>query len=81
MRGVTSVVLDRVFARCISTHTPHVRRDGMKLQAMMERQEFQLTRLMRGVTNTYSAIIMQLQGFQLKRLMRGVTFQVVLYVL
>ena len=50
MRGVTSVVLDRVFARCISTHTPHVRRDGMKLQAMMERQEFQLTRLMRGVT-------------------------------
>ena len=35
----------------ISTHTPHARRDGLTAEWQTVSQAFQLTRLMRGVTN------------------------------
>ena len=34
----------------ISTHTPHARRDSDGIKKLKETSEFQLTRLMRGVT-------------------------------
>ena len=56
----------------ISTHTPHARRDGRLLNYTVE-NIFQLTRLMRGVTNCAVVSVFQV-SFQLTRLMRGVTY-------
>ena len=50
MRGVTNVTTDRERIEKISTHTPHARRDRRKLIDQIEKIRFQLTRLMRGVT-------------------------------
>ena len=51
MRGVTSA-LSRNFSNFdISTHTPHARRDTGCIEKVVNRKEFQLTRLMRGVTD------------------------------
>ena len=58
---------------CISTHTPHARRDVI-VSLFSNALRFQLTRLMRGVTFE-SCAIMQNVKFQLTRLMRGVTFE------
>ena len=50
MRGVTPPQL--LLRRCtaISTHTPHARRDAARRLTASTALEFQLTRLMRGVT-------------------------------
>ena len=59
----------------ISTHTPHARRDMCQCDKNHEIELFQLTRLMRGVTNTAAQYDMY-ASFQLTRLMRGVTRKV-----
>ena len=56
----------------ISTHTPHARRDQLLLSNLKALQ-FQLTRLMRGVTYLRIVIVSYAVEFQLTRLMRGVT--------
>ena len=73
MRGVTSPTPALRAFLIISTHTPHARRDRVRLCPVCQWRRFQLTRLMRGVTEEtiyprYIAIL-----FQLTRLMRGVT--------
>ena len=50
MRGVTDNVVDKVCRICISTHTPHARRDQDFANFCISGYSFQLTRLMRGVT-------------------------------
>ena len=40
-----------VYEMTISTHTPHARRDGVIIMASIKDLKFQLTRLMRGVTD------------------------------
>ena len=58
--------------RTISTHTPHARRDSFSRNERRCPLQFQLTRLMRGVTVTHGLYGRSLK-FQLTRLMRGVT--------
>ena len=73
MRGVTNFdVWLSAFIK-ISTHTPHARRDSTPLYGKYEGVEFQLTRLMRGVTSHESRLQTRFAQFQLTRLMRGVT--------
>ena len=50
MRGVTLLLRCPVLHLCISTHTPHARRDLMRYPVSLIYSKFQLTRLMRGVT-------------------------------
>ena len=50
MRGVTVIVVVVPFVFCISTHTPHARRDAAKTYYLGKKYRFLLTRLMRGVT-------------------------------
>ena len=57
----------------ISTHTPHARRDYPDMQIDIVGCEFQLTRLMRGVTVFLLLKRISKNAFQLTRLMRGVT--------
>ena len=73
MRGVTIRTAKVTTLDRISTHTPHARRDLFGFWFERSFFEFQLTRLMRGVTplSTSSATIFVI--FQLTRLMRGVT--------
>ena len=73
MRGVTGYKMNDCIERKISTHTPHARRDGMKVMASIKDLKFQLTRLMRGVTLTRTGCCGCPISFQLTRLMRGVT--------
>ena len=56
----------------ISTHTPHARRDNNSSVYVFRRSRFQLTRLMRGVTQYLQSKNASVV-FQLTRLMRGVT--------
>ena len=56
----------------ISTHTPHARRDSILNSESSAMIAFQLTRLMRGVTDG-SETVPNTRSFQLTRLMRGVT--------
>ena len=72
MRGVTKSIRSSLLNHTISTHTPHARRDNIRIHAAVVPDKFQLTRLMRGVTKfkTTSACGSK---FQLTRLMRGVT--------
>ena len=51
MRGVTISEKPEIPNSVISTHTPHARRDGNRDSRRRSQCEFQLTRLMRGVTN------------------------------
>ena len=74
MRGVTTGKVKDVWGYLISTHTPHARRDQPRQQKHSKTLKFQLTRLMRGVTQKGCTISAWLQ-FQLTRLMRGVTMQ------
>ena len=74
MRGVTVKQDATVLNVGISTHTPHARRDCTVQFIRIYQAQFQLTRLMRGVTlkiNQYRKYI----KFQLTRLMRGVTLE------
>ena len=57
----------------ISTHTPHARRDALTTASVASGTKFQLTRLMRGVTQPYNSMREIQSLFQLTRLMRGVT--------
>ena len=57
----------------ISTHTPHARRDPFADYLSQHGLAFQLTRLMRGVTEERSRSPTPPRKFQLTRLMRGVT--------
>ena len=57
----------------ISTHTPHARRDSRIHSSIEQTPEFQLTRLMRGVTLLRIPLLKLRTTFQLTRLMRGVT--------
>ena len=75
MRGVTLEDGDLVHIDGISTHTPHARRDGFVSVFPLELIQFQLTRLMRGVTICFIPPVFNC-GFQLTRLMRGVTRKV-----
>ena len=50
MRGVTFLLNTLDPDLKISTHTPHARRDPMKHVKKYLNPQFQLTRLMRGVT-------------------------------
>ena len=72
MRGVTCGRGGTNRLLSISTHTPHARRDFHIMNFCATSVQFQLTRLMRGVTVCALSIIMLL-SFQLTRLMRGVT--------
>ena len=73
MRGVTLCCVTINIANAISTHTPHARRDNKIKKETVTAITFQLTRLMRGVTNTRRRSHQKQFGFQLTRLMRGVT--------
>ena len=73
MRGVTREAMAKGEITAISTHTPHARRDFRWFLVIYYRQEFQLTRLMRGVTPLSRAVRLETSLFQLTRLMRGVT--------
>ena len=74
MRGVTVTVCGLDIGIHISTHTPHARRDHQRLLSNLKALQFQLTRLMRGVTPTSPSWKLSVYSFQLTRLMRGVTF-------
>ena len=75
MRGVTKSRQEPLELFFISTHTPHARRDALCSAAGSNPALFQLTRLMRGVTEKcYS--FRGAKKFQLTRLMRGVTSSV-----
>ena len=50
MRGVTNAFEIVEIAQTISTHTPHARRDSATTAIEALDKAFQLTRLMRGVT-------------------------------
>ena len=50
MRGVTILLSFNRLMKYISTHTPHARRDDLAKGQRFTVWEFQLTRLMRGVT-------------------------------
>ena len=73
MRGVTPCSSFSAALRLISTHTPHARRDTLRLWSFATLKIFLLTRLMRGVTLRDVAITSFVQ-FLLTRLMRGVTY-------
>ena len=73
MRGVTFWKMPTATWSQISTHTPHARRDMIIKLIAQETREFQLTRLMRGVTAFIVGDKRRLLRFQLTRLMRGVT--------
>ena len=45
-----SIIMLFILSFQISTHTPHARRDGIPFNELLPDIEFQLTRLMRGVT-------------------------------
>ena len=72
MRGVTHLAAEPLDKTDISTHTPHARRDILQPQSAPTGKQFQLTRLMRGVTADEIKITGTIE-FQLTRLMRGVT--------
>ena len=58
MRGVTSFQAVQRDSDCISTHTPHARRDETLVACSLRFSTFQLTRLMRGVTvNAFILVI------------------------
>ena len=76
MRGVTPVKTYTMDFFEISTHTPHARRDIKPEIFIIPPPPFQLTRLMRGVTDCHRIVIAQCE-FQLTRLMRGVTLYLV----
>ena len=50
MRGVTRGKKSTWYYMDISTHTPHARRDYQSIEHLCTTFQFQLTRLMRGVT-------------------------------
>ena len=50
MRGVTGKTSLMTIKAYISTHTPHARRDYRSVGSLAVDHQFQLTRLMRGVT-------------------------------
>ena len=72
MRGVTGCRPNPRFAVPISTHTPRERRDTILQRKRTQQGQFQLTRLVRGVTQGPRRHSRGLP-FQLTRLVRGVT--------
>ena len=72
MRGVTYSRLYIPAHQLISTHTPRERRDAGYKQNDQTAAQFQLTRLVRGVTYFYTRSKF-IGIFQLTRLVRGVT--------
>ena len=72
MRGVTNPKIIDELEIIISTHTPHARRDRVPARRRSPCSQFQLTRLMRGVTVCVMPSFLFCL-FQLTRLMRGVT--------
>ena len=77
MRGVTGKVNRKIDTIDISTHTPHARRDVLRIGVGRCYYPFQLTRLMRGVTMPHFKSSLYMIKFQLTRLMRGVTREMV----
>ena len=63
MRGVTSETLRLFLYSTISTHTPHARRDCTLRSQNMAIIQFQLTRLMRGVTGVGTVDVANASNF------------------
>ena len=63
MRGVTIEAYVDVNVLAISTHTPHARRDYTAFDVLKSYIKFQLTRLMRGVTQGYFSAILDFRNF------------------